>query len=382
MSEIITQLEPDQHEELLRFLERAFEQERGFFQREFPHWYTDPTTCTKASHVILSDGKIASHVGLYPIEVSADGVSLTVGGIGAVATAPEERGKGHMSRLLQYVIEVMRQRGYPLSWLGGDRQRYGTYGWEAAGLTYRLTFSKRSLDWTAVRPIATQLAEPEEAVPIVEALHRHATCWTRRPRLAQQLRAQNTRIWTCEDGYAIVRRTNHGRSEERLQILEMVSTSHREPRLIRTIIEASEATEAEWSLAACDQARLARLMPYAAHWRSGPDGMYRIVDPVRLLEAAKPYLRRWADALDGCSLCIAIQEHDRTTAVTLAFAEGDVQVTPTPPLAPAEQRVDLDILEATRLLLGGPPTNHETELPAGLLAALPLPMHIPPMDHI
>ena len=384
MSEIIRQLEPAQHDELLRFLERAFGHDRGFFEKEMPQWYGDPVACCEGSNVILAKDQIASHVGLYPIEVSAAGVSLTVGGIGAVATAPEERGKGHMSRLLQHVIEVMRERGYPLSWLGGDRQRYGTYGWETAGLTYCLTFSKRSLDWTAVRPLAAQPVEPDEAVPVVEALQRHAICWTQRPRLAQQLRKQNTRIWTCEDGYAIVRPTNHGRSEERLQILEMVSTSHREPRLIRTILEASEATEAEWYLAACDRDRLARLMPYASYWRSGPNGMARIVDLTRLLEAARPYLRHWAEAVagladEGCSVCLAIQEHDRTTAATLTFAAGDVQVLPG---CHADQRVDLDIVEATRLLLGGPPTSHESELPLCLGAALPLPMHVLSMDYV
>jgi len=379
MSDIVRKLAPEQHEDLLRFLERSFQHERGFFEREMPHWYADVTACCESSNVILSKGKIVSHVGLYPIEVSADGVSLTVGGIGAVATAPEERGHGYMSRLLQHVIEIMRQRGYPISWLGGDRQRYGTYGWELAGLTYHLTFSNRSLDWAAVRPLPAQVSTPEEAVPVVEALHRHSTCWTERPRLAQQLEKQNTRIWTCEDGYAVVRPHIGNQAGKRQEILELVSASHREPRLIRTILLETGATQAEWGLAACDQNRIARLMPYVAHWRSGPNGMYRIVDPTRLLEAARPYLQRWAVALEGYALCMAIQEHDRTTSVTLGFAGGEVQVMPG---CHSEQRLELNILEATRLLLGGPPVSYEGELPPCLLAALPLPVHIPPMDYV
>lgn len=375
MSDIIRKIAPTEHELLLRFLERAFRQEQGFFDREMPQWYGDVLACCSGSYVVESDGKIVSHVGLYPIEMTAAGVSLKVGGIGAVATAPEERGKGHMSRLLQHVIEVMRHEGYALSWLGGDRQRYNNYGWELAGLTYDLTITTRSLDWAAVKPAPAEECPPKKALPVVEALHDRACCWAERSRLAQQLAKQNIRFWITENGYAIVR----GTQGEKQQILELVSTSHREPGLIRAILDQTNASEATWAIAACDRDRLARLMPYAAYWRSGPNGMYRMIDLALLLDAAKPYLRRWAGALEGCCLCLAIQEHDRTTTVTLAFVDSDVRVTPG---CSADQVVELSIIEATRLLLGGPPTGHEAALPPSLRAALPLPVHILPLDSV
>ena len=375
MADVIRKLAPSEHTQLLHLLERGFGHEEGFFQRESPQWYADPEACCATSYVIESGASLVSHVGLYPIEMTAAGLSCKVGGIGAVVTAPAERGKGHMSRLLQHVITAMRQEGYALSWLGGDRQRYNSYGWETAELTYELTITPRSLDWAAVVPAAMEERSPEEARPTIEALHRKACCWAARPNLAQQLGKQNLRIWTAEDGYAIVRGAEGGRQ----QILELVSASRREPRLIRTILEQTQATMASWRLPACDRERLARMMPYAAQWHAGPNGMYRIVDLALLIEAAVPHLRHWADALEGYSLCLAVQEHDRTMVATLSFSDGDVQVAAG---RSADQVIEMDILEAARLLLGGPPSGHEAALPPCLLAALPLPAHILPMDSV
>jgi len=386
MADVVRKIVPSEHKSLLRLLERGFGHEEGFFQREIPQWYADPEVCCTTSYVVESSAGVVAHAGLYPIEITAAGVSYKVGGIGAVVTAPEERGRGHMSRLLQHLITTMRQEGYALSWLDGDRQRYNSYGWELAGLVYDLTISLRSLDWAAVVPVPIEERSPDEALPTIQALHRNAPCWAARPNLAQQLHKQNLRIWTTEDGYAIVR----GADGAQQQILELVSASRREPRLIRAVLEAAGASQAEWGIAACDQERLARLMPYAAHWRAVPNGMFRIIDLTLLLEAARPHLRRWAEALEGYSLCLAVQEHDRTMAAILTFAGGDVQVTRGQmPLHRAAregsgtpQVIELSIIEATRLLLGGPPTGHEAHLPPCLLAALPLPAHILPLDTV
>ncbi|MGI6379729.1 MAG: GNAT family N-acetyltransferase [Anaerolineae bacterium] len=375
MADVLRQVLPSEHEQLLHLLERGFGHEVGFFQREMPHWYADPEICCANSYVIETGAGIVAHAGLHPIEMTATGLSCKVGGVGCVVTAPEERGKGHMSRLLQHVITTMRQGGYALSWLAGDRQRYNSYGWEAAGLVYDLLITVRSLEWAAVAPLPMEERSPERALATIEALYRKSCCWAARPRLAEQIARQNLRIWTTEDGYAITR----GAPGKRQQIVELVSASRREPRMIRTILEATGASEATWELPACDGERLPRLMPYAAQWHAGPNGMFRIVDLALLLEAAVPHLRRWANALDGYSLCLAIQEHDRTMSATIAFGGGEVQITRG---RCADEVIELDILEATRLLLGGPPTGREAKLSPCLLAALPLPTHILPLDAV
>jgi len=375
MADVVRQALPSEHEQLLHLLERGFGHEEGFFQREIPHWYADPAICCASSHVIETSAGIVAHAGLYPIEMTAAGLSCKVGGVGGVVTAPEERGKGHMSRLLQHVITTMRQEGYALSWLAGDRQRYNSYGWETAGLVYDLLITARSLEWAAVVPLPMVERSPEGALATIEALHRLSCSWAARPRLEAQIAKQNLRIWTTEDGYAITR----GAQGKRQQIVELVSASRREPRMIRNILEATGASEATWELPAGDGERLPRLMPYAAQWHAGPNGMFRIVDLALLLEAAVPHLRRWADALDGYRLCLAIQEHDRTMSATVAFGGGEVQITRG---RCADEVIEMDILEATRLLLGGPPTGREAKLSPCLLAALPLPTHILPLDAV
>jgi hypothetical protein len=49
-----------------------------------------------------------------------------------------------MSALLTHIWTVMRRERYPLSWLGGRRDRYARYGWERAGAAVVYTLDRRS----------------------------------------------------------------------------------------------------------------------------------------------------------------------------------------------------------------------------------------------
>jgi hypothetical protein len=50
-----------------------------------------------------------------------------------------------MTRLLRYSIPFMEREGYAFSDLGGDRLRYGRFGWELTGRAWRYTISPRTL---------------------------------------------------------------------------------------------------------------------------------------------------------------------------------------------------------------------------------------------
>ncbi len=72
-------------------------------------------------------------LGLYPLKWRVGDQTLDIAGIGGVGTHPDWRGKGLMSELLTHIVAVMREQNYPLSWLGGQRQRYRYFGWERCG---------------------------------------------------------------------------------------------------------------------------------------------------------------------------------------------------------------------------------------------------------
>jgi hypothetical protein len=312
-------------------------------------------------------------------------VPWRIAGIGAVGTLPEERGKGHMTQLLHHVVGVMREQGYPLSWLGGDRQRYMSFGWERAGLTYELSFSLRSLDRAGVEPIEVTTCDADEALPIVQALQNTLACRALRPDLARQLHKQGLWIWTAEDGYALA----YGRPwPAPLSIVELASTSGREAALIRAILDWAGRDEITWNVSAWDEERLTRLMPYTRNWHLGGWEMWRIVDLARAMTLAQPALQRSAPALRDMELAFAMRSHapsdaDPPQVVTLSVRDGQVQVTPG---RHTDAYYEWSVVDATRLLLGGPPVARPRDMPdalwAGLKALLPIPAFLPPLDDV
>jgi predicted N-acetyltransferase YhbS len=375
MTTKIRTLNVEEFEDFMRYVERAFGHSKDFFTRVYPHIYEPTPEVCAWGYVVEEDGKIVSHVGVYPIEVVTAGVPLTLGGIGAVSTAVAARGKGYMTKLLYHAIDEMRAKGYPASWLGGDRQRYNTFGWEVATLAYRLQFSRRSLEWADVAPTPIEEVLPEEAEAHIARWMPVPACHARRPRLAAQLRRVDLRVWLAEDGYAIA----DGQERDHVNLVELVSASGNEAGLIRAIIEWNHGDGASWELSSWDEARLARVMPYVHYWNSGYSGMYRINHLAAVLQAAHPMLERRAVGLRDFAVAIGIREHDRTQATTIAVEDGAVTVTPG---QNAASYVELTPVTAARLVFGGPAIPEAAQFPAGLPKLLPVPLYVPLLDHV
>jgi predicted N-acetyltransferase YhbS len=384
MADGIRNLRLEEFDTFIRFLERAFGMPRGNFERGYPHLYRPTPELCAVSFVMEQGGRIVSHVGVYPLEVQIQGVTWPIAGIGGVGTLPEERGNGHMTRLLHHAVGVMREQGYPLSWLIGDRQRYTSFGWERAGLSYELVFSQRSLERAGVEPVEVAVCGPEEALPVVQALQASLTCRALRPNLTDQLRKEGLWIWTTEGGYALVL----GRLFGPLSIAELVSTSGQEAALIRAILDYTDRDQITWYVSGWDEERLARLMPYTRNWRLGGWEMWRIVDLARALTLGQPFMERRAAVLRDLELAIGMRPHrpsarDQTQAVTLSVRDGEVQVRPG---RHADAYYEWSVVDATRLLLGGPPAARPQGMPdalwTGLRALAPIPAYLSPLDHV
>jgi predicted N-acetyltransferase YhbS len=374
VADVIRTVHIQEFTEFARLLDRSYGESVGAFERMDPRLYRPTAEACACFHVLEHDGRIVSHVGIYPIEVLTSGVELTIGGIGAVATVPEERRHGYMSTVLRHVVEVMRERHYPLSWLGGDRQRYNAFGWELAGITYHITLSRRSLDRAGIEPVPVQEVFPWEAEPLIERLQSMLICRARRPDLGMYLRKQGLRVWVADDGYLI---TSAGWGKP--FVAELASTSENELGLIRGAMEWASQDKARCVLSMWDQKRLARLLPAASDWDAHSDGMYRIIDLYPLMAAAQPLLERRAAGLRDMDLCFEIREPDRVDAVTLEVSGGHVRVTPGRHSAHV---IELTSIAAARLLLGGAPIGDSGQMPSQLAALLPIPVHVPPLSDV
>lgn len=375
MTPQIRHVRPEEFESFMRYVEQAFGHSKAFFQRDYPHLYLPTDEALSWAYVIEEDGEIVSHVGLYPIETVTAGIRLSIGGIGAVSTAVRARGKGYMTQLLTHIVEEMRRIGYPVSWLGGDRQRYNTFGWEMASPVYNLSFSQRSLAWHDVGPTEIVEVLPEEALPTLKQFQDVPTSHAIRPDLAHQVQKMNHRFFVCDDGYAILR----GQGRDQLRISELVSASGNEVGIIRALLDWNFGDQATWELTMWDKVRLGRLMPFAAEWQGGWTSMYRVNDLTALLRAVQDHLTAQAAVLRNFSVSISVREQDRTTRTTLTVEDGEVGIEPGDH---ASDKVELGVVEATRLVLGGPAVADQGDLPQGLLTLFPVPCYVFPLDHV
>jgi len=199
-------------------------------------------------------------------------------------------------------------------------------------------------------------------------------CHARRPHLALQLSRQGLRVWTTDDGYALL--SGGGR---RLQIVELVSASGDEASMIRALLDWTRRGELWWELPSFDGERLARLMPYAANWGAGGVQMIRIVDLAALLSLFQPVLSRRAAPLRDMALAIGMREHDRTDVATIVVTGGKLEVRPG---REASRYIEWSAPDAARLILGGPPDAASVDGFPELAALFPLPVYVPTLDRV
>ena len=372
MAERIRTVRAEEFDDFMRFLERCYGHSYNFFPRAYPQLYRPDPDALECFLVLEVDGKIVSHVGLFPLELRSFGCRLMVGGVGGVATLPEERGKGYMSRLLRHAISLMRERGWPLSALGGDRQRYATFGWEQAGLKVNLTLTRRALDWVGTKPAEVREAPPEEAAPVVDELSKSLPLRVERRRADLVLRKQGIRCWLSDDGYVIT-----GGEIGNQTVFEVASPTGREAELIYGVLEKTFGGAATVMLSAHDTERLSRLMRVAASWSCGPDWQYRINDLHGLLKAFEPLLSERAKNSPDFEVSVGLKWESEVDIATISVKDGRLEIVKG---RESGNYFEFDIVEGARLLLGGPGVDASKLGPLACL--LPLPVHIPALDHV
>lgn len=127
---------PEEFSEILELVDRCFSCECGGMAARLPFCYDE--TYLERHAVVCRGGSVVAHAGAIPQTLAVNEDEVGCRGISGVATDPRYRGNGHMSALLEFWLNRIEE---PLVELGGDRQRYGHFGWENAGheISYRIT---------------------------------------------------------------------------------------------------------------------------------------------------------------------------------------------------------------------------------------------------
>ena len=162
---------PGEFGELMDFIDLVFrsgQKGRFILQRQYPHLFQNRPSYLARNILIRDEGQIVGSVAVHPVLIRLEDAILKAGGIGQVGTHPERRRKGIMTTLLQEAIERMNGQGCSISVLGGDRQRYGWFGWENGGVRNYFILTPR----LAGKPTRAEGRLPLKRLPMTPAICR------------------------------------------------------------------------------------------------------------------------------------------------------------------------------------------------------------------
>ena len=143
---------PGEYEKCLDFGNFVFSQAHvpHDFRALLPKTYGSEENFAGVPHFIAKreDGYIRAMIACRPTPLKYLDTVLTTGYVGTVSVHPYARGEGHMKQLMADMIADGRKRGYDMLVLGGQRQRYGYFGFEKGGVALRFDVSSTNLRHT------------------------------------------------------------------------------------------------------------------------------------------------------------------------------------------------------------------------------------------
>jgi predicted acetyltransferase len=132
--------------------------------------------------------RLVAQAVVFPLRLATGAAELDFGGLGSVATPPEERRQGHIARLLREMCDELLARGMPLCVLHPFKTSfYGQYGWA--------TFVERKIYRGAPRLFSSFHSQRQgrwepvghEAIPVLDQVYRRAL----RGRFGLQVRSES-----------------------------------------------------------------------------------------------------------------------------------------------------------------------------------------------
>ncbi len=149
MSDSIVQLGGSDFEEAIAHLSLVFNDPD--FASLVPALYQPTDEHMGCNLALRRNGNIVAMVGLFPIEWEIGLQKLHLAGIGGVSVHPDFRGRGFMRLLMDATMSTVSRDGYHAACLGGNRRRYGYWGFEKAGVEASFLVTANSLEHSLSR---------------------------------------------------------------------------------------------------------------------------------------------------------------------------------------------------------------------------------------
>jgi len=160
----------------------GFEDESVQFLRLLPKLYKPECKPVENNVVLKVNDEMRSAVGLFYNKMNVCSEELLCGGIGNVAVHPDHRGKGYMKAVMAYCLDEMKQKMCDISFLGGQRQRYGYFSFQPGGICIRSEFNVSNFrhlfgsNYRSAFVCREVTAETDPAVEYIEHLHNDSPC--------------------------------------------------------------------------------------------------------------------------------------------------------------------------------------------------------------
>lgn len=134
----------NEYEDLIKLMDTAFNMQGDQkFERLLPKLYFKENK-DMIHYGAYEDGKLVASIGLYKMTMVSKYSSIKVGCVGAVSTHPDYRLKGYFKELMKRILKTAKKDNYDLLFLGGNRVRYGRFGFENAGRKFVFNISQRT----------------------------------------------------------------------------------------------------------------------------------------------------------------------------------------------------------------------------------------------
>jgi predicted N-acetyltransferase YhbS len=325
------------------------------------------------------DGEVVGGIQLVPRRfVAVREVRLPGMGLGNVFCYPPYRKHGLMSALLERCIADMTQAGIGMCLLGGDRTRYGNYGWEHAGAERALTLAagvSRFEDRGSVSAVDLRVWNGDGG-DLSRILSAYSALPYRTERSVSEcgrvLRRPGQVVWICDRvdtgfGYASVRGG---------VIVEYGGACAAAERLVTFLLQSGT-----WSVAlppVDGETALEKLMlRHAQSYQVRPAGMIRIVSMRAILEAYRPLLMARLQAWTGgfAFRCSDTGETVRVSAENGVLTIDDV--------ASDAVAVELSRRELAQLFFGPfSPDLGDGHRHSGIRRTFPLPFYCHSLAHV
>ncbi len=119
---------------------------------------------------VYEENRLVASIGLYPMTLKSKYGTLNVACVGAVSTHPDFRLKGYFKMLMKKILQVAKKEKYDLLFLGGNRYRYGHYGFENAGRKLVVCLSARTKKELRPCPYQVERLNENDHLAILECL--------------------------------------------------------------------------------------------------------------------------------------------------------------------------------------------------------------------